>query len=510
MNKSIRSGFFAFLLLAIVISSPLAVSAQICTQDAMICPDGTGVGRSGPNCTFTCPGDKIDNTFKPNNTDISAKIKSLLAQIKILQEKIRGLSPTLPIQTIPNDYIGNCVGSGCDTSVVVQDGGVTSVQEDSVGANTCHHFSRNLSVGSRGNDVLQLQQMLAGNNLLQQDSITGYFGARTKVALGLWQIASGIPQVGAFGPKSRAFLKGNCNGGGGIGGGVVYPNDPPQYVCTMDAVQCPDGSYVGRTGPKCEAICPSPTTACVPRPACLDTAPYCQIDIPNVCPSVSPKPSIITSFKECEKAGYPVAEGNPPVCYAPDGKSFTGSILTPSTSACTPACGVGYTCTANCGSPAPYIGEPHPGYSCLNNAQVASRNSFGCPICLAGKTQIDTPSGLVQVKDIKVGMSIWTTDKTGRRVSGVVAKTSKVPVPSTHKMVHLVLNDGRDLYVSPGHPTIDGRTVANLTQGESYDNAVITSTQRVSYDEGATYDVLPSGDTGFYWANGVLLGSTLR
>ena len=107
-------------------------------------------------------------------------------------------------------------------------------------------------------------------------------------------------------------------------------------------------------------------------------------------------------------------------------------------------------------------------------------------------------------------MKIWTTDTDGNRISGVVAKTSKVPVPSTHKMIHLTLDDGRNLFVSPGHPTADGRTVGVLAQGERYDGAVITSTERVSYDEGATYDVLPSGSTGFYWANGVLLGSTLK
>ncbi|KKP86498.1 MAG: hypothetical protein UR90_C0028G0010 [Parcubacteria group bacterium GW2011_GWC1_35_8] len=27
-------------------------------------------------------------------------------------------------------------------------------------------------------------------------------------------------------------------------------------ACTMDAKQCPDGSYVGRTPPKCEFVCP--------------------------------------------------------------------------------------------------------------------------------------------------------------------------------------------------------------------------------------------------------------
>ncbi len=31
-------------------------------------------------------------------------------------------------------------------------------------------------------------------------------------------------------------------------------------MCTADAMQCPDGSYVGRTGPNCEFICPAATT----------------------------------------------------------------------------------------------------------------------------------------------------------------------------------------------------------------------------------------------------------
>ena len=31
---------------------------------------------------------------------------------------------------------------------------------------------------------------------------------------------------------------------------------PLPVACTMDAMQCPDGSYVGRTGPNCEFVCP--------------------------------------------------------------------------------------------------------------------------------------------------------------------------------------------------------------------------------------------------------------
>jgi|GEM_PF-7065388 len=36
--------------------------------------------------------------------------------------------------------------------------------------------------------------------------------------------------------------------------------DPEPIACTMDAKQCADGSYVGRTGPNCEFVCPQTDT----------------------------------------------------------------------------------------------------------------------------------------------------------------------------------------------------------------------------------------------------------
>lgn len=48
----------------------------------------------------------------------------------------------------------------------------------------------------------------------------------------------------------------------------IYNPDPVEYevkkpvACTMEAMLCPDGSYVGRTGPKCEfEACPIPKDA---------------------------------------------------------------------------------------------------------------------------------------------------------------------------------------------------------------------------------------------------------
>ena len=36
----------------------------------------------------------------------------------------------------------------------------------------------------------------------------------------------------------------------------IRDRDEDMVACTMDAMQCPDGSYVGRSGPNCEFVCP--------------------------------------------------------------------------------------------------------------------------------------------------------------------------------------------------------------------------------------------------------------
>ena len=77
-------------------------------------------------------------------------------------------------------------------------------------------------------------------------------------------------------------------------------------------------------------------------------------------------------------------------------------------------------------------------------------------------------------------------------------------------MVHLILLDGRELFVSPGHLIIDGRTAGDLVVDDIYDGAHVISVDRVLYNDTATFDILPSGETGFYWANGILMDSTLH
>ena len=76
-------------------------------------------------------------------------------------------------------------------------------------------------------------------------------------------------------------------------------------------------------------------------------------------------------------------------------------------------------------------------------------------------------------------------------------------------MIDLVLDDGRTLTASPRHPLADGRALEELATGDIVDGASVVSANRVAYEETHTYDILPDGSTGLYWADEILIGSTL-
>lgn len=133
-----------------------------------------------------------------------------------------------------------------------------------------------------------------------------------------------------------------------------------------------------------------------------------------------------------------------------------------------------------------------------------------CPICLSAQARIDTPGGAVLVTDLKVGDLVWTLNASGQRVAAPLVQVGSTPVPPTHEVVHLVLSDGRELWASPGHPTMDGRRLGDLRLGDVVDGARVTTAELVPYGQPETYDILPAGATGYYWANGILLASTLK
>ena len=141
--------------------------------------------------------------------------------------------------------------------------------------------------------------------------------------------------------------------------------------------------------------------------------------------------------------------------------------------------------------------------------QQAPSGQPPCPICLARGTRIATPTGDLAVEEVRVGMTVWGIGADGRRQAVTVRQVGRTPVPSTHEVIRLVLDDGRVLRASPGHPLLDGRVMADLRARDVVDGATVVSANLEPYDGGFTFDLLTDAPGGGYIADGIPLGSTL-
>jgi hypothetical protein len=130
-------------------------------------------------------------------------------------------------------------------------------------------------------------------------------------------------------------------------------------------------------------------------------------------------------------------------------------------------------------------------------------------ICLASTDNIATPSGPIPVTELRVGTMVWTLDSTGGRVAAPISAVSHRPTPIGFHVLRLTLADGRVVVASAGHPTVGGQPVGELGPGDIIDGSRLISVESIPY-VGDTWDLLPAGPTGTYWANGIPLGSTLR
>jgi hypothetical protein len=207
---------------------------------------------------------------------------------------------------------------------------------------------------------------------------------------------------------------------------------------------------------------------------------------------------ILTHLNLADKAGYTDDEK---LQIYREYKKLNGAVQVTATAS-------GYTFTIRVGQ---NQGETYQGTiaaSGLITVTATTPSINTCPICLAEGTLIDTPDGPVPVEKLQQGMMIYTQDDAGKKIAGVITATASAQSPTSFQIIRIVLNDGRLVSASPGHPTTDGRTIGELKVGDTLDGGIIAAVTAVPYS-GYTFDILPEGGTGFYWANGILLKSTL-
>jgi hypothetical protein len=142
-------------------------------------------------------------------------------------------------------------------------------------------------------------------------------------------------------------------------------------------------------------------------------------------------------------------------------------------------------------------------------------NSAGtCPVgcaplceCVSPGTLIATASGEVPIELLQVGDLVYSVEDEAIVLVPLLRAESR-PVEN-HHVVRLTLSDGTVLEVSAGHPMGDGTSFGTLEVGDVRDALTVIAVERIPYEHGFTFDILPDSSTGTYFAGGVSIGSTL-
>lgn len=134
-------------------------------------------------------------------------------------------------------------------------------------------------------------------------------------------------------------------------------------------------------------------------------------------------------------------------------------------------------------------------------------NDVACPICLDGATRIRVPGGERPVRLLRPGDPVMSVGRGGVPIVTTVRRS--VRRPAQGPLLALRLTDGRVLRMAAAHPLPDGRSAGVLAAGDHLNGSRIVRRDAVEPSLGATFDILPDGPTGHYWAEGILLGSTI-
>jgi hypothetical protein len=127
--------------------------------------------------------------------------------------------------------------------------------------------------------------------------------------------------------------------------------------------------------------------------------------------------------------------------------------------------------------------------------------------CTSPETPIATPAGDRPIASLAEGDLVYSVHQ-GAIVAVPIRSVQRVPAKD-HVVMRVELEGGAVLEISPGHPTADGRTFAELQAGGTLGGMAIVDVRPQRYRHDATYDILPDSETGTYFAAGALVGSTL-
>lgn len=271
----------------------------------------------------------------------------------------------------------------------------------------------------------------------------------------------------------------------------------------------------------------SGSVACNPKPdACRTTAPPLPDNAPVGCrdnrcvllndrqPTALPSEALqgnqrCSQDSDCGNECYACREGSCQYligCHPDENTDDAGYEDWPVEQVCVPVCDLDGWCPDDTGNVVKDLGDGTLVYR--RNGELFRGTKNRCR-CLPEEADISTPGGERVVSRLQEGDLVWTQTAAGEKIKAPIVRTAKVAAPEGHFMITIFLADGRSVTASPEHPLSDGRVFAEVEVGDIIGNVELAEVKRQVYSNKYTYDILPGGETGYYWADGVLLQSTL-
>ena len=250
-------------------------------------------------------------------------------------------------------------------------GGITQIQ----GATT---ITSGLSIGAKGNTVVELQKLLIAKGYLKVVAPTGYFGNLTSQAVSAFQAANNLPQVGVVGPQTTSLLNQLLGGG------------TQQQVPSTNYVSSPEQPYSGNGG----------NLQSLPV-GCTSSSGYSTVTgQPCSGTQVAPLPVGCSSA-----SGYSTVTGLP----------CNGTIISSLPVGCTSSSGystvTGQPCSGTQVAPLPVGCSSASGYStvtgqpCDGNSQVISQLPVGCTSSSGYSSFTGQPCDGAMISPLPVGCS---------------------------------------------------------------------------------------------------------
>ncbi len=142
-----------------------------------------------------------EKAFAVPFTMLGTTTGTLQAQIQSLQEMLKSLKAQR--EALDDDSDDNSDDDSNDSNKAARDALKSEIKQ----TKNEIKFLRSLARGMKGDDVRDLQELLAQDpSILDSSNVTGFFGPVTEEALRKFQKKHGIEAIGVFGPKTQAKI----------------------------------------------------------------------------------------------------------------------------------------------------------------------------------------------------------------------------------------------------------------------------------------------------------------